>query len=308
MKIPMRLSEWFRPRLRLWAIYSELGYIPWKKPKVKKERKRRKKDGGVYMGAREAIPFMNDDAKRTFSHLLLRPGYMMRDYILRGQHERYLSPITALLVFYSVFTLIVAVVQPRTTERHLDKNVIQESISDNIEIKVGIDSTESGRGETFFRTLIQTALDGVVLINLDQYPEAVDTPWKASLAAVESDLRSKGLHLFLGSFLLLWISMSLLLRKRGISVSGAAAAAAYVLCQYCIFKFLAVLLSFGENAKLGLLLMGVLLFVDYQQMLGLGNRQAIKLTIKTGIVYLLVAGFFIALVGGGLLFYSYTQI
>ena len=304
----MRLSEWFRPRLRLWAIYNELGYIPWKKPKVKKERKRRKKDGGVYMGAREAIPFMNDDAKRTFSHLLLRPGYMMRDYILRGQHERYLSPITALLVFYSVFTLIVAVVQPRTTERHLDKNVIQESISDNIEIKVGIDSTESGRGETFFRTLIQTALDGVVLINLDQYPEAVDTPWKASLAAVESDLRSKGLHLFLGSFLLLWISMSLLLRKRGISVSGAAAAAAYVLCQYCIFKFLAVLLSFGENAKLGLLLMGVLLFVDYQQMLGLGNRQAIKLTIKTGIVYLLVAGFFIALVGGGLLFYSYTQI
>lgn len=308
MKIPMRLSEWFRPRLRLWAIYNELGYIPWKKPKVKKERKRRKKDGGVYMGAREAIPFMNDDAKRTFSHLLLRPGYMMRDYILRGQHERYLSPITALLVFYSVFTLIVAVVQPRTTERHLDKNVIQESISDNIEIKVGIDSTESGRGETFFRTLIQTALDGVVLINLDQYPEAVDTPWKASLAAVESDLRSKGLHLFLGSFLLLWISMSLLLRKRGISVSGAAAAAAYVLCQYCIFKFLALLLSFGENAKLGLLLMGVLLFVDYQQMLGLGNRQAIKLTIKTGIVYLLVAGFFIALVGGGLLFYSYTQI
>ena len=304
----MRLSEWFRPRLRLWAIYNELGYIPWKKPKVKKERKRRKKDGGVYMGAREAIPFMNDDAKRTFSHLLLRPGYMMRDYILRGQHERYLSPITALLVFYSVFTLIVAVVQPRTTERHLDKNVIQESISDNIEIKVGIDSTESGRGETFFRTLIQTALDGVVLINLDQYPEAVDTPWKASLAAVESDLRSKGLHLFLGSFLLLWISMSLLLRKRGISVSGAAAAAAYVLCQYCIFKFLALLLSFGENAKLGLLLMGVLLFVDYQQMLGLGNRQAIKLTIKTGIVYLLVAGFFIALVGGGLLFYSYTQI
>ena len=304
----MRISEWLRPRLRLWAIYNELGYIPWKKPKVKKERKRRKKDGGVYMGAREAIPFMNDDAKRTFSHLLLRPGYMMRDYILRGQHERYLSPITALLVFYSVFTLIVAVVQPRTTERHLDKNVIQESISDNIEIKVGIDSTESGRGETFFRTLIQTALDGVVLINLDQYPEAVDTPWKASLAAVESDLRSKGLHLFLGSFLLLWISMSLLLRKRGISVSGAAAAAAYVLCQYCIFKFLALLLSFGENAKLGLLLMGVLLFVDYQQMLGLGNRQAIKLTIKTGIVYLLVAGFFIALVGGGLLFYSYTQI
>ena len=90
--------------------------------------------------------------------------------------------------------------------------------------------------------------------------------------------------------------------------SGAAAAAAYVLCQYCIFKFLALLLSLGENAKLGLLLMGILLFMDYQQMLGLGNRPAIKLTIKTGIVYLLVAGLFIALAGGGLLYYAYTQI
>ena len=303
MMIPMRISEWLRPRLRLWAIYSELGYIPWKKPKVKKERKRRKKDGGVYMGAREAIPFMNDDAKRTFSHLLLRPGYMMRDYILRGQHERYLSPITALLVFYSVFTLIVAVVQPKTEKRNAGMK-----ISDNVEIKVNADSTDSSRTEDLIKTFILAYRDANLLLNLDQYPEAVDTPWKTSLAAVESDLRGKGLHLFLGSFLLLWISMSLLLRKRGISVSGAAAAAAYVLCQYCIFKFLALLLSFGENAKLGLLLMGILLFVDYQQMLSLGNRQAIKLTIKTGIVYLLVIGLFYALVGGGLLYYAYTQI
>ena len=80
----MHIPEWLRPRLRLWAIYNELGYIPWKKPKVKKERKRKEK-GGVYMGAREAIPFMNNDAKRTISHLLLRPGYMMRDYIFRGR-------------------------------------------------------------------------------------------------------------------------------------------------------------------------------------------------------------------------------
>ena len=306
MKIPKSISDWLRPRLRLWTIYNELGYIPWRKPKVKKERKPRKKDGGVYMGAREAIPFMNDDAKRTFSHLLLRPGYMMRDYILRGQHERYLSPITALLVFFSVFTFIVAVVQPK--QRKDLNSVMRDAIDNDIEVNVGTDSTKNARGEAFLMKLIQTGTDGYILLNLDQYPDAVDTPWKASLAAVESDLRGKGFHLFIGSFLLLWISMSFLLRKRGISVSGAAAAAAYVLCQYCIFKFLALLLSLGENAKLGLLLMGVLLFVDYQQMLGLGNRPAIKLTIKTGIVYLLVAGLFIALAGGGLLYYAYTQI
>ena len=298
----MRIPEWLRPRLRLWAIYNELGYIPWKKPKVKKERKRKKK-GGVYMGAREAIPFMNNDAKRTISHLLLRPGYMMRDYILRGQHERYLSPITALLVFYSVFTLIVAIVQPKTEKKHIGME-----ISDDIEVRIGSDSTASLRTENLVKTFLLTFRDGTVLMNLDQYPEAVDTPWKASLAAVESDLRSKGIPLFLGSFMLLWISMALLLRKYGISVSGAAAAAAFILCQYCIFKFLALLLSFGEKAELGLLLMGILLFIDYRQMLGLGKRKALKLTIKTGIVYLLVAGLFYLLAGGGLLYYAYTQI
>ena len=298
----MRIPDWLRPRLRLWAIYNELGYIPWKKPKVKKERKRKDK-GGVYMGAREAIPFMNDDAKRTISHLLLRPGYMMRDYILRGQHERYLSPITALLVFYSVFTLIVAIVQPKTERKHIGME-----ISDDIEVKIGTDSTASLQTENLVKTFLFSFRDGAVLMNLDQYPEAVDTPWKASLAAVESDLRGKGIPLFLGSFMLLWISMTLLLRKQGVSVSGAAAAAAFILCQYCIFKFLALLLSFGEKTELGLLLMGILLFIDYRQMLGLDNRKALKLTIKTGIVYLLVAGLFYLLVGGGLLYYAYTQI
>ena len=298
----MRIPEWLRPRLRLWAIYNELGYIPWKKPKVKKERKRKDK-GGVYMGAREAIPFMNDDAKRTFSHLFLRPGYMMRDYIFRGQHERYLSPITALLVFYSVFTLIVAVVQPKT-----ERNNIDVDVSDKVEVRIDADSTASQRTENLVKSFVVAYRDATVLMNLDQYPEAVDAPWKASLAAVESDLRGKGIPLFLGSFMLLWISLSLLLRKRGVSVSGAAAAAAFILCQYCIFKFLALLLSFGEKAELGLLLMGILLFIDYRQMLGLDNRQALKLTVKTGIVYLLVAGLFYLLVGGGLLYYAYTQI
>ena len=98
-----------KPRLRLWSIYNELGSIPWHS-----EEKKQKKRKGVYIGTREAIPFMNDDAKRTLSHLLLRPGYMMRDYVLRGDHERYLSPLTALLVFYSLFTFVVAVVQPES--------------------------------------------------------------------------------------------------------------------------------------------------------------------------------------------------
>lgn len=58
-------------RLRLWSIWCKLGYNPWHKPKAKSCKKR----DGVYIGTREAIPFMNDDAKRTLSHLLLRPGF-----------------------------------------------------------------------------------------------------------------------------------------------------------------------------------------------------------------------------------------
>ena len=91
-----RIASWLRLRVRLYAIYRELGYIPWRKPG--KQRRTRKQEKGVYIGVREAIPFVNGDAKRTFSHLLFRPGYMMRDYILRGQHERYLAPFTALVL------------------------------------------------------------------------------------------------------------------------------------------------------------------------------------------------------------------
>ena len=119
MKLFQRMEAWWR----LYRIYLELGYIPWRKPKKprkaqerrekRKQRKERKQRGTVYMGTREAmIPFLNKDAKRTIADLILRPGYLMRDYIQRGKHEQYLAPFTALLVFYSVFTLLTAVVQP----------------------------------------------------------------------------------------------------------------------------------------------------------------------------------------------------
>ena len=116
----------------------------------------------------------------------------------------------------------------------------------------------------------------------------MDTPWKESLAAIEGDIRSKGIPLFLGNFLLIWLAMAFLLRKYGVSVSGAAAASAYVLCQFCIFMFLALILSFGQNSKLGVLLMGLLLFIDYRQMLGIKNKPAFWLTVKTGLVYLAI--------------------
>lgn len=304
----MDLKQWLRPRLRLWSIYNELGYNPWRKP-----RKARRKGRGVYMGAREAIPFLNDDAKRTFSHLLLRPGYMMRDYILRGEHERYLAPFTALLVFYSVFTLLMAIVQPGSVKENSGDGFLRGLRAATATIdSTKLDSTKLvtpatpeetdslGRREKSFqllKTSLKTITDAIVLTHLDLHPEEVDTPWKESLAAVEGNIRSKGIPLFLGSFLLIWLAMAILLRKYGVSMSGAAAASAYVLCQFCIFMFLALILSFGQKTELGILLMGILLFIDYRQMLGIKKKPAFWLTVKTGLVYLGFAILFYLLLG-----------
>ena len=293
-----KLYRWLKPRLRLWAMYNELGYIPWhKKRKPRKEPKPRK---GVYMGTREAIPFMNEDAKRTLSHLLLRPGYMMRDYIMRGQHERYLAPFTALLVFYSVFTLIVAVVKPEAAKDNFGDSLIEGFQNATT---FSADSTLS-QSRAIDQSIFRTMTDAIILTRLDLHPEAVDTQWKESLAAIESDLRSKGIPLFLGSFLLLWLSMSCVLRKYRISISGAAAAAGYVLCQFCIFMFLALVFTAKHETNLGLLVMGILLLIDYRQLLHIKIKPAFWLTFKTGLLYLIFLVTFYSILGASLIVFA----
>lgn len=315
MKLPEKLSRWLKLRLRLWKMYNELGYIPWHKQRAKKKKKEHK---GVYIGTREAIPFLNNDAKRTFSHLLLRPGYMMRDYIMGGQHERYLAPFTALLVFYSVFTLIVAIVNPGTSKETMIDSLIQgfndatTSVKDSVNVVNGNLSIKLSDSELLFSSERLSAIgrnvnDALVLTRLDLYPEAADAPWKESLAAIEGDLRSKGIPLFLGNFLLIWLAMAIVLRKYKISASGAAAASAFILCQFCIFMFLALVLSFGKNSDLGLLLMGLLIFIDYRQLLQVGNKKALRLTIKTGLYYLLFLIIFYVLVWNAILLYALFQ-
>ena len=291
-----RLGKWLKPRLRLWAIYRELGYVPWRRPREAKQTK-----DGLFKGTGETIiPFLNDDAKRTISHLFLRPGYLIRDYI-RGDHEHYLAPFTALLVFYSVFTLLMAVVQPGSTKSSFSDGLV-ESLEGGLQadldingLQIQIDSTGTSDDKTgrIMQELMNTAAQSVVLTHLDLYPDRADTPWKESLAAVEGDLRSKGIPMFLGNFLLLWLAMVWLLRKKhGVSVSGAAAASGYVLCQFCVFMFLALLVTLGQSSELGVVVMGILLFIDYRQWLGIGNKDALKLTVKTGLIYLLISVLF----------------
>jgi hypothetical protein len=265
-------------RWRAFTIWQKLGYFPWRKPL---EARKKKHSGDFYRGAFDSIPFLNDDAKRTFSHLLLRPGYMIRDYI-NGQTSKYLSPLTALIIFYAFFGLVSALLKPYQQEPNLP---IQASIS--------LEEDENGAQnnlETVFHNFLQILNRGYVLMHLDQFPEEVDTQRESSLAALEGTLRSQGIPLFIGEFLLLWLAMMTVMRKGRLGPSACAATAAYVLCQFSFFMLFALLLSWGNSSELGFGLILLLLLVDYKQLLGVSNRKALSLTIRTGIMYAVFFG------------------
>ena len=274
-------------RRRAFAIWQRLGFLPWSK------KRSRSRKGDFYKGAFDTIPFLNDDAKRTFVHLLLRPGFMIRDYI-RGQHERYLAPLTSLIIFYAFFALISSIVNPdyssyqqetRTDARQFRDSVLVASASqaerpDSVMIRI------NGRKAAAKASKV---LDAVNLLDLDRHPERVDTPAKASLAALESALRSQGIYLFLGQFLLLWCAMCFALRKKDMSRSACAAATAYILCQFCFFMFFSLFFSSKGKGEIGVGLMAVLLTVDYSQLFGVDWKNGLRLTVRTGLWYLLAS-------------------
>ena len=255
-------------RLRAFKMWRNLGFIPWKKPRENLSAK----SGEFYKGAFDNIPFLNDDAKRTFQHLLLRPGYMIRDYI-GGQHERYLAPLTALIIFYAFFALVSAVLQP---VQHKD-----DLRGLNLLIESERDSTSANH---FVGNIARITRQGYLYLHLDQHPEEVDTRHEAAIAALENTLRSQGIPLFIGQFMLLWLAMMPSLRRRyKISRSACAAATAYVLCQFSFFMLFAVLLTLGESASISVTLMFLLLMLDYHEWLGISWKRSFWLAVRTGI-------------------------
>ena len=272
-------------RLRAFAIWQKLGFMPWSKSRS------RSRKGDFYKGAFDTIPFLNDDAKRTFVHLLLRPGYMIRDYI-KGQHERYLAPLTSLIIFYAFFALISAIVNPEYSSYHPEASSASRAARDSVlMVSTAQTNPADSLSESDFigqqaAVKVVKIMDIVELLSLDKHPERVDTPAKASLAAVENALRSQGIYLFLGQFLLLWIAMCFALRKKDMNKSACAATAAYVLCQFCFFMFFSLFLSGGHEGEIGIGLMGLLLTVDYHQLFGTGWKKSFWLAVRTGISYL----------------------
>lgn len=292
-------------RFRAFRIWQKLGFMPWSKPKAKSQK------GDFYKGAFDSIPFLNNDAKRTFVHLLLRPGYMMRDYI-KGQHERYLAPLTSLIIFYAFFALISSIVNPDYSDYHpanepttvINKESVKEDSRSFAEFTDSLGMTY--RYEKALNN-IQRVTDAFSLLSLDKHPEKVDSPVKASLATLENALRSQGVYLFLGQFLLLWVAMCFALKKKEMSISACAATAAYVLCQFCFFMFFSLFLATKEKGEIGVGLMAVLLTIDFNQMFGIGWKKGLGLTIKTGLFYLLSFFLLISLLLGVACVYIFTN-
>lgn len=284
-------------RRRALTIWQKLGYYPWRKPKEGKTDG--KKSGDFYKGAFDSIPFLNNDAKRTFVHLLLRPGYMIRDYI-KGDHEKYLAPLTSLIVFYAFFALVSAVLQPvhqQRREPHFSVN----------EIEVDEGSSNQEKTLTLVKNTMALVEKGWIYLHLDQYPEEVDSQHESSIAALESTLRSQGIPLFLSQFFFLWLAMAIALRRYKMGMSAYAAASAYILCQFSFFMLFAVLLSFGENTSISVTLMLVLLVWDYHQWLGVNYKKSLRYAVSTGLFYGLLYAATILLLGGVAFLLAYLK-
>lgn len=273
--------------LRAFSIWRNLGFLPWRKPRDTRVRVGNKESGDFYKGAFDSIPFLNDDAKRTFQHLLLRPGYMIRDYI-RGDHDRYLAPLTSLIIFYAFFALIAALLQPVQHRNRLPFEVTPEMSLDSAAVNSEVVQLS--------QSIVQIVRQGYLFLHLDQHPEAVKTQRQSALAALEGTLRSQGIPLFIGEFLFLWLAMSLALRRQKVGMSACAAASAYVLCQFSFFMLFAVVLTWGKSSSISILLMLVLLWWDYRQWLNLSWKKSIHLTLRTGIIYGIIYGLVILLI------------
>lgn len=173
-------------------------------------------------------------------------------------------------------------------------------------VELSSDSTKADV-ERILKNVTLIVRQGYYYLNLDRHPELVDTRTKGAIAALEGTLRSQGIPLFLGEFLLLWLAMGLCLRKQQVRWSAAAAASAYVLCQFCFFMLFVVLLIWGKSTSVSMILMLLLITLDYRQWLGLRWLKSIGLAIRTGVVYVLIYGLIIFMVSMVVLAFAWNK-
>lgn len=265
-----------------------------------------KKGKSFFHGSFDSIPFLNDDARRTLVHLLLRPGYMIRDY-MKGMSSRYMAPMTCLIIFYAFFAIMLGVLSPEVhtyTADNVDgiEEVEPVEIEDddvarfgNVEMSLDPEETTPGISQ-----MLRFLHKGYLYSHLDQNPELVDTKTKASIAALEGALRSQGVFSFVWQLLFLTLAMKAVFRKEPakLDMSASATFAAYVLSQMCFFMMLALLISFGTSHSLGAAIIAIILIVDFVQFFQVERKKALVYAIRVGIWYYLLMAVAISAVAG----------
>ena len=192
------------------------------------------------------------------------------------------------IIFYAFFALVSSVLQPIQHEKQIPINLsdYDVEISDgSVHLTADPDSAELNQ---LTKKVLKIVQKGYYYLHLDQYPEEVHTQSQASLAALESALRSQGIPLFIGNFILLWLAMTVTLKRYNQKASACAAASAYVLCQFSFFMLFALLLSWGKSTSISAGLMLLLLVIDYRQWLDITWPESIRRAIRTGLFYILL--------------------
>ena len=95
----------------------------------------------------------------------------------------------------------------------------------------------------------------------------------------------------------MWPAMRIALRKQSMGWAASATASAYILCQFSFFMLFVLILSLGQKNEIGFLFMGLLVMIDYHQLLETGFRKSLWLTLKTALYIFLLFLLFLLLVG-----------
>lgn len=302
------------PKYRLFKIWQKTGVRPFQKEGPKREPitcsscgntfdtpycphcgqayKDAGKRSSFFHGSFDSIPFLNDDAKRTFVHLLLRPGYMMRDY-LSGLNSRYLAPMTSLIIFYAFFALMSGILSPSFSND--GEKSLEDSIFGNISVqfddgpKEEYSDIDEALGDNISEKLSNSLVsiqNAMKLFVLDKHPEFVDSKAKASLAAAESALRSQGVFSFIWQLFALTIAVFFSFRfKRKVSFSASATISSYILCQFCFFMLIVLVCTAGHSDGPGAMVKGAIMTIDYHQLFGMGWKASIRRTIFTALLF-----------------------
>lgn len=288
----------FRARIRRFRIWQHTGELPFRRrtesltpvecsscghmvdtPFCPNCGQPYKSGGSFFKGTFDSIPFLNDDAKRTFVHLLFRPGYMIMDY-LKGKSSRYMAPMMALIIFYAFYALAASIIAPTIPGN--DEGIHLEGV-------VAVGNGESADSIDFSGPM--SALNKIgVLASLDRHPECVDTPAKASLAAIESSLRSQGIFLFLGKLIVYTMAIWMLFgigRKKRLGFSAAATVSAYMLCQFCFVRLLVLFCTWGREESIGFLIIGIIMAIDFHQLFGFSAAKSVAKVIGVAFTSLL---------------------